>query len=80
MCVSSKWPLQLGECFPFRRSFAYLYLSNRCVTFLLENRQTWSVYESANVILSQWNKVVVLKVVRCPVFTRPPSESVVVWW
>ena len=33
MCVGSKWPLQLGECFHFHRSFAYLFLSNRCVTF-----------------------------------------------
>ena len=50
----------------------YLTCSNRCVTFLLENRQKRSVYESGDVRLSQWNKVVVLKVVQCPVFTCPP--------
>ena len=71
-CASSEWPQQLGECFPFRRGFTCLYPSNRWVTFLLENRQKWSVYEFGDARLSQWNTVVVFRVVRCPVFTRPP--------
>ena len=59
MCVISKRPLQLGQCFPFR-------------TFLFENCRKWSLYASGGVRLSQWKNVVVLNVVRFPVFTRPP--------
>ena len=60
-CASSEWLQQLGECFLFRLSFTCLYPSNRCVTFLLENRQKWSVYEFGDATLSQWNTVVVLQ-------------------
>ena len=45
-------------------------MSYRCVTILLENRQKWRVYECGDARLSQWNKVVVFRVVRCPVFTQ----------
>ena len=49
-------------------------VKKNCITFLLENRQKWSVYEFGDARLSQWNTVVVFyfRVVRCLVFTRPP--------